>query len=100
MKWLTLLFLTTAPGGHPYVESAWPVSAEDCASGPAWQNPYSDDRHMTICVHQAIWVVRPRVYRLVGNQIILRLPGGGAHRLTSRPRDPSVAAEQQRRAYP
>ena len=77
LKFQTLLFLRTEPGGKPIIEDSMPVRAEECVSGVYAKSPYSDDRRVHVCVRQPAWIVRPRVWRLVGNKIVARYARDG-----------------------
>lgn len=73
----TLLFLRTEPGGKPIIEDSMPVRAEECHQSKPWQSTYSNDRLRAVCVRQAAWIVRPRMWRLVGNKIVARYSRDG-----------------------
>ena len=84
LKFQTLLFLRTEPGGKPVIEGAMPVGAEDCYHGKPWQGLYDKARHRAICVRLPAWILQPRLRRLVGNQIITRYARDGyVERLSS-----------------
>jgi hypothetical protein len=68
LKFHTLLFLRTQPGGKPRVEYSMLVRPEDCVSRVSPKSWYDNDRRTTICVRLPAWILRPRLWRLVGNK--------------------------------
>ena len=77
LKFQTLLFLRTEPGGKPIIEGSMPVGTEDCYHGKPWQGLYDKARYRAICVRLPAWILRPRLWRLVGNKIVTRYARDG-----------------------